>query len=432
MSGDRTPQGSDLAPVEHGLLERGPGFASGLRDLPRHLNVATVGAGLVAAVFGCTGPALIIINGANEAGLSAAQTASWIFGIYVFGGLISLVLALYYKMPITGAWSIPGAVLVAGALQDFTFAEMVGAYLAAGLLVLLLGVSGLVRKVAAWLPFPIIMAMIAGALIRFGTGVVIAGTTAPLIVGAAVVGFLLLTRFLRSVPGVVGALVLGSIAAALTGGFGSVEGGLGITSPQLVTPAFDLGAVLAVGIPLALLVVGAENAQAMGVLMAERYRPPFNVMTIISGIGGLLAPMFGGHNANIAGPMTAICASEQAGPDREGRYAATVVNGVLFAAFGILAGAAVAVVSALPGELIASLAGLAMLGVLLAAFRGAFGGSRYQFGALFALVIAMSGVTVLNISAPFWALVGGVLASLVLEPKDFRAARAEAADGGSA
>lgn len=407
-------------PQEKRLIERGPGFASGLRDLPKHLNIATVGAGLVAAVFGCTGPALIIINGAREAGLSAAQTSSWIFGVYVFGGLISLVMALYYKQPVTGAWSIPGAVLVAGALQNFDFAQMVGAYLAAGLLVLLLGLTGLIRKVAAWLPFPIIMAMIAGALIRFGIGVVDAGLTAPVIVGAAVVGFLLLSRFIRSIPGVVGALVLGVLAAALTGSFGSVEGGLGVTAPQLVVPAFDLGAILAVGIPLALLVIGAENAQAMGVLMAERYRPPFNAMTLISGVGGLLAPLFGGHNANIAGPMTAICSSEQAGENREGRYAATVVNGILFGLFGVVAGAAVAVVTALPTELVAALAGLAMVGVLLSAFRGGFGEKRFQLGALFALIIAMSGVTIFNISAPFWSLVGGVLISWVLEPRDFR------------
>ena len=154
--------------------------------------------------------------------------------------------------------------------------------------------------------------------------------------------------------------------------------------------------------------------------MAEKYRPPFNAMTIISGVGGLLAPLFGGHNANIAGPMTAICSSEQAGEDREGRYAATVVNGVLFAAFGVFAGAAVAVVTALPASLVAALAGLAMIGVLLSSFQGAFEGRRFQIGAIFALVIAMSGVTILGISAPFWALVGGVVASLVLEPKDFR------------
>lgn len=78
--------------------------------------MATVGTAIVAAVFGCTGPALIIIDGADAAGLSAAQTVFWIFAVYVFGGLNSLLLALYYKQPIVGAWSIPGAVLVADAL----------------------------------------------------------------------------------------------------------------------------------------------------------------------------------------------------------------------------------------------------------------------------------------------------------------------------
>lgn len=209
-----------------------------MRDLRYHVGVAPVTAGLVAAIFGCTGPALIIINGANEAGLSAELTTSWIFGIYVFGGLISLILGLYYKMPITGAWSIPGAVLVVGALADFEFSEMVGAFLAAGLLVLALGLTGLIRRVAAWLPVPIVMAMIAGALIRFGTGVVDAGVSTPVIVIAAVAGYLLLTRFVKTVPGVVGALLFGVIAALVTGAFGSTGADLALTAPQFVTPSF--------------------------------------------------------------------------------------------------------------------------------------------------------------------------------------------------
>lgn len=405
---------------ERSLIERGPGFRSGLRDLPRHLGVAPVGAGLVAAIFGCTGPALIIINGANEAGLPSEVTTSWIFGIYVFGGLISLLLGLYYKMPVTGAWSIPGAVLVVGGLASFEFSEMVGAFLTAGVLVLLLGLTGLIRRVAAWLPVPIVMAMIAGALIRFGTGVVDAGVSAPVIVLAAVAGYLLLTRFIKTVPGVVGALVFGVIAAVLTGAFGTTGADIALSAPQFVAPAFDINAILAVGVPLAVLVIGAENAQATGVLMAEGYRPPVNAMTLISGVGGVLASLFGGHNANIAGPMTAICSSEQAGENREGRYVATVVNGVLFALFGIFAGTAVALVSTLPATLIAAVAGLAMIGVLISAFRGAFGAPGFQSGALTALVIAMSGVTILNISSPFWALLGGVLVSLAVETKDFK------------
>ncbi len=154
--------------------------------------------------------------------------------------------------------------------------------------------------------------------------------------------------------------------------------------------------------------------------MAEGYRPPVNAMTLISGVGGMIASLFGGHNANIAGPMTAICSSEQAGEDRDGRYVATIVNGLLFATFGVFAGAAVTLVSTLPSTLIAAVAGLAMIGVLVSAFRGAFGASGYQSGALTALVIAMSGVTILNISSPFWALLGGVLVSLAVESKDFK------------
>lgn len=408
--------------LDHGrpLVERGPGLRAGLRGVPSHLGIGPVGAGVVAAIFGCTGPALIIINGANDAGLDPQLTTSWIFGIYAFGGLISLVLGLYYKIPVTGAWSIPGAVLVVGALGSFEFAELVGAFLAAGILVLALGLSGLIRKVAVWLPVPIVMAMIAGALIRFGTGVVDAAMSEPVVVLAAIVGYLLLTRYVRAVPGVVGALAFGVAAAALTGAFGSAATDLTFSAPQLVAPAFDVNAILAVGLPLAILVIGAENAQATGVLMAEGYRPPVNAMTLISGVGGVLASVFGGHNANIAGPMTAICSSEQAGPDRDGRYVATLVNGLLFLLFGIFAGAAVALVSAMPTTLVAAVAGLAMIGVLVSAFRGAFGATGFQSGALVALVIAMSGVTILNISSPFWALLGGVLVSLVVESKDFR------------
>lgn len=429
MSGEETSvTGTTPQPVDDGtersgrrLVERGPGVLAGLRGLPRRLGVATVGAAVVAAVFGCTGPALIIINGAAGAGLPPHLISSWIFGVYVFGGAISVVLGLYYALPVTGAWSIPGAVLVVAALPRFPFAEMVGAFLVAGALVLVLGLTGLIRRVAAWLPFPIVMAMIAGALVSFAIGVVDAASAAPVVVGAAVVGYLVLSRSVKAVPGAVGALVLGVAAVAIVGGFGPLRtDDLGLAAPVLVAPVFDLGAILAVGIPLAVLVIGAENAQAIGVLLAQGYRPPVNAMTIVSGVGGLLAPLFGGHNANIAGPMTAICSSEQAGEAKDGRYVATVLNGLLFLAFGVFAGAAVALVTALPAALVAAVAGLAMIGVLLSAFRGAFGEGRHQTGALVALVIAISDVSLLGISSPFWALVGGVVASAVLEPGDFR------------
>jgi benzoate membrane transport protein len=408
--------------ARRGIIEAGPGFRGVFGDLRRHLRLGTVSTAVVAAVFGWTGPSLIIINGGREAGLESATVASWIFAVYILGGAVSVVMALYYRQPIAGAWSIPGAVLVVESLRAYSLGEMVGAYLACGVLLLVLALSGTMGRIMNALPLPIVMGMVAGVLIRFAIGVVSAAESAPLVVGAAVVGYLLAARLLPWAPSVVGALVLGAVTAGVTGAFTTVEGELALRGPVVIHPAFDLRAMAALAVPLAILVVSAQNAQGIGVLLAERYRPPVNAITLISGIGSILAAPFGGHNVNIAGPMTAICAAPDSGP-REGRYASAVVNGLLFAVFGVFASVMVAAITVFPAELVSAVAGLAMVGVLLSAFTGAFATDRFQVGAFVSLVIAMSGVTILQISSPLWALTGGFVASLVLESQDFRTPR---------
>ncbi|MDN3516532.1 benzoate/H(+) symporter BenE family transporter [Aquisalimonas lutea] len=409
---------ADTAPR---IIEAGPGLAQGLRDLPAALTPKAISAGVVAAIFGCSGPALIVINTAEGGGLSNGQTVAWLLSIYFIGGLISLFMALRYKMPITGAWSIPGAAIMATALATFSFPEAVGAFIMAGVLVLLLGISKQIGRVMRWIPMPIVMAMIAGALIRFGVGAVESVDAAPIIGGLAALAFFLTMRFMSKVPPVLAALVVGLVAALATGSIQLGEADIAFTAPVFTAPVFSTGAFFAISIPLAALVIGAENAQAAGVLMAERYDAPVNAMTTVSGVGGIIAGALGGHNANIAGPMTAICSSDQAGDDTRTRYGATVVNGVLFAAFGLLAGVAVPVVLALPSELIGVVAGLAMISVLLTAFQQGFSKRLdYQIGAFVALVVAMSSFSLFNISSPFWALVFGVVVSLLVEQSAFR------------
>lgn len=401
------------------LLESGPGISSGLADLFKHFNAKTVTAGIVAAVFGCTGPALIVLNAAQAGNLTTPQAISWLFSIYFFGGLISIVLALHYKQPINGAYSIPGAVMLIGALKNYGINDAAGAYLVAGIIVLALGLTGLIGKVMKWLPVPIVMAMIAGAMIRFGTGIITSTQTAPIIGFATLIGYFLAPKISKKLPPILTALVLGMIAAAFSGQLNFANVQYKLVGPEFIMPTFDAGAMLSIAIPLAVLVMGAENAQAYGVLISQGYRPPINAMTIISGIGGMITAMFGGHNANIAGPMTAICSSEEAGEEKEGRYAATVVNGILFGGFGLIASIAVAFVKGLPNTLIGIVAGLAMVGVLISSFEFAFSSKKFRTGAFFALVIAISGVTILKISAPFWALLGGVVVSMISERKDF-------------
>ncbi len=408
------------------LIEDSPGIKEGFKELPEHLNPKTITTGIVAAVFGCTGPALIIMDAAEYGGLTRPETVSWLFAIYFFGGMISIISAAKYKQPVTGAWSIPGAVLMMGALQNLTINQAVGGYFLAGVLVLVLGMSGLVGKVMRWLPLPIVMGMIAGALIDFGTDIILSSMEAPLIGGSALFGYLVLPKITRKVPAVLGALGLGIVMAVLMGQMEFAGVDYGYVAPQVITPSFSFEAFLSVSLPLAILVIGAENAQAVGVMMAKGYRPPINFISIASGLGGIIASFFGGHNANIAGPMTAINASEEAGDNLDARYAAAVVCGVVFALFGIFASVAVAFVGSLPGELISIVAGLAMVGVLLSAFEDAFSKAMpFRVGAFFAMVIAMSGITILEISAPFWALIGGVIVSYLVEPGDYKKQREE-------
>ena len=413
---------SEISPGKgEAIWEKGPGIGDGLRDLSSKLNINTITAGTVAAIFGCTGPALIILNAAQNGKLTDAQATSWLFSVYFFGGLISVILALYYKMPINGAWSIPGAVMLAAALPLFPFGDAVGSYLLAGIIVLFLGVSGLIGKAMRWIPLPIVMGMIAGALIRFGVGIVTSTQSAPIVAGATLVAYFAGQRLTRKVSPILWALVAGIVVAIAVGDFRLADVKIAWITPQIFAPSMSVEALFAIAIPLAVLVIGAENAQAYGVLTAEGYKAPINAMTVISGIGGMITAFFGGHNANIAGPMTAICSSAEAGPDKTGRYAATVVNGVLFGGFGLLASVAVPFVKTMPSALVSLLAGLAMIGVLVQAFDQAFSTRRFRYGAFFALVVAMSGITVLKISSPFWALVVGVVVSLIAEPKDFAA-----------
>jgi len=399
------------------LFEKGPGILSGLKDCPKYFSPATASTGIIAAIMGTTGPLVMVLSAAEEGMMSQEQAIAWVFSIYFFGGIITLMMALWYKQPICGAWSIPGLLLVGVVLAEFSINEAVGAYMISGLIVLLLGVSGYIKKVMLWLPQPIIMGMIAGAMLRFGIGIADGIEASPLIALLTLLGWLLLTRFIPRIPGVLGALVFGIITAVAVGTADFSVFEFSFARPMVFVPVFSLDAFLSIAIPLSIVVIGAENTQALGTLMSQDYKPPVNTMLIISGLGGIVAGFFGGHNANIAGPMTAITSGPESGP-KEGRYVASVVDGILFGAAGVMAGAAASFIGALPGSMVNVIVGLAMIGVLTNAFSTAFSG-RYQLGAFFALIIAASGVSFFKIAAPFWALLGGVVISLILEPKQF-------------
>jgi benzoate membrane transport protein len=372
-------------------------------------------------LFAVTGPFFIYVNAARQGNLSAMELNSWIFGGYFVCGLLSVLLTLYYRLPLLAAITIPGGVLVAAALSHLSFQEVIGAYLLTGALIALLGVTTAINRAMEWLPMPIAMAMVAGILLQFGMGIVTSLQQTPLISGMTLIAFLsvsLVKPLARRFPPVLGAIIVGLLATA----------GLGNANWQLLsfqtaqfrffTPAFTWAATVELVIPLALTVVAIQNAQGIAILRSMGYEPPFNAITLVSGIGSIFVAPFGSQSVCLAGPMTGIVTNPKVGP-KESRYAAAIVTGLLWMLFGLFSPMATALSQVLPGSLVNLLAGLALLEVLGSSFAAAFG-AKFRVGAIFTFLITISGVRLLNIGAPFWGLVGGAIISLLLEREDFR------------
>ncbi|MDH5339775.1 MAG: benzoate/H(+) symporter BenE family transporter, partial [Rubrivivax sp.] len=144
----------------------------GLRQMVADGGGLYVANALIAFLFAASGPVAIILSVGARGGLSESDLASWIFGSFFVNGLITLLFCTLYRQPLVFFWTIPGTVLVGPALGHLRWAEVVGAFLATGALMLVLGLSGWVRRAMQAVPMPIVMGMVAGVFLRFGLGLV--------------------------------------------------------------------------------------------------------------------------------------------------------------------------------------------------------------------------------------------------------------------
>jgi benzoate membrane transport protein len=391
-----------------------------LREIARGLDRHTIANGIVAWLFATTGPLVILLAVSTKAGLSREDIASWIFGGYGIGGILSIAMSLAYRQPMGIAWTIPGGVLIGPALTHLSFPEAIGAYLATGLLILVLGVTGWVRKVMALVPMPIVMGMVSGVFLPFALRIVTGFADDAWIALAMVVAFFAsgaVPAVARIVPPVLAALVVGVAAVIATGHIALHEPlRFALAEPKLYVPSFSIQAMLELVVPLAVTVLAIHNSQGFAVLAAAGYDPPVNVSTVACGIGTLLYGMVGSVPSCVTGPSNAIMCASGA---RERRYVAGVIYGVLMLAFGLLAPMATQLGLALPVAFIGVLGGLALLRVLQASLVSAFGGTL-TLGALATFLVTVSGITFLNIGAPFWGLVFGVATSWLLEREALR------------
>ncbi|MCP2253882.1 benzoate membrane transport protein [Prauserella aidingensis] len=407
-------------------FERPPRPLSDLRTLRRHSGGAYLTNGLVGMVFAATGPIAVIMSVGVSGGLSTAQLSSWIFGIFFLNGLLTLLASWLYRQPLAFFWTIPGTVVVGGSLGHLTWPEVLGAFVVTAALILVVGLTGWVRRVMSALPMPIVMAMVAGVFLQFGLDLVDAFGVDPGLAVPMVAVFLLLsvmTGLGKRIPPILGALLAGVAAVALSGRFDPAGDAGWLAQPMLQPPQWSWQAILELVVPLAITVLVVQNGQGIAVLKQAGHEPPVNVATVACGLWSLPAAAVGAVSTCLTGPTNALLT---ASGQRHRHYIAGMVCGGLAMLVGLLAPAFVQLMLATPEAFIAVLGGLAMLRALQGAFVSAFGG-RFTLGALVAFVVTVSDVDPLNISAAFWGLVAGLAVSGLMERADFTAERASRA-----
>lgn len=385
--------------------------------LVRDFNMASVWAGLTAFIWYAFGAVPLHLEVAGQLNLSASEASSWIFIIWFGGAVSSVALTLYYRLPIPITWTIPGLIYLGTLSGQFTFAELVGANLMAGVAILLLGLFGIGQRIMAWLPLPIIMGMFGGSIMVYVTRMVAASVDDVLVAGITLASYLV-GRFIANprIPPMGLAVFVGGIAVFLFGE--TTPEVISWSLPDLAFPgmSFSLSAFVAVTLPMMVLAVGLGNVQGLGFLLSQGYRAPITPVTVIVGLNSIFNAMLGGHPATVARTGAAILAGPEAGP-KEKRYWANLIAATLTILIALGAGTLTSMLVVLPRTFVITLAGLAILSSLQSALETAFGG-KLRFGALAAFAVAATPFSVFGITSAFWSILAGIAASFMAERRE--------------
>ncbi|WP_460365368.1 benzoate/H(+) symporter BenE family transporter [Actinocorallia lasiicapitis] len=355
------------------------------------------------AVVGFASSFAVVLAGLRAVGADDRQAASGLLALSVTMGIAAIVLGVRYRMPISIAWSTPGAALLV-TVDGVGYRDAIGAFAVTGVLIVVAGLSKRLERALAAIPVPMASAMLAGVLLPLCVAPVKAvaelpGSALPIIATWAV-----LARFERtrrwSVPA---ALLVAGAAILLTGTPGAVSW----PAPVFTVPQLSVAAVIGIAIPLFVVTMASQNVPGMGVLAANGYRPPLRPILTTTGVGTVLGAPFGGHAINLAAITAALGASPDAHPDRDRRWIASVTGGTLYLFLGLTSGLAVTLLSS--PLLIETVAGLALLAALASALQTAVADPGTREESVITFAVAASGVALLGIGAPFWGLVAGLV-----------------------
>jgi benzoate membrane transport protein len=387
----------------------------------RDLSPSSFTAGFIAVLVGFTSSVAIVLQAALAFKASPAELASWMWALCLGMGLCTLGPSLWLRKPVMVAWSTPGAAVLAtaGLAGGFSMAEAVGAFMVCAALITLCGITGWFERVMNRLPLAIASGLLAGVLARFGMQAFTAAQTALPLVLTMLLTYLLGKRLTPRYAVPLTLLVAVAFVAVSPGLSGAgIEWGL--AKPVLVLPVFTVSAAISLALPLFVVTMASQNLPGVAAIQSAGYSGagvhdgiPISKIITLTGLATLVLAPFGGFALNLSAITAAICMGREAHPDPARRYTAAVSCGLLYVLIGVMGAAVTGVLLAFPKELIAAIAGLALLGTIGNALALALRDEQHREAALVTFLVTLSGVVIAGVGSAFWGVLAGALALFV-------------------
>jgi benzoate membrane transport protein len=377
----------------------------------KDFSVQAMVMGLLAAFVGFVSSFAVIMQGLTAMGAGPDQVASALLVLSVLMGVLGILLPLWYRMPISIAWSTPGAALLTGVgLIEGGFRVAVGAFILCAGLIVISGLFSPLGRAIRLIPAPLANAMLAGILVNLCLAPVKAVAFNPSL-GLPIVATWMLVVIWKRLWAVPAAL----LAFALVLVFGvelpdDVLSQLGQSiHPQLllVAPVFTLHGFISVAVPLFIVTMASQNIPGIAILKVNGYEPAPNSLFVASGLFSGLGAAFGAVPVNLAAITAAMCASEEAHPDPARRYWSAIVAGIGYILLGLLASGIIAFVALSPPILLQAVAGLALIGAFSGAAQAAFRDAESREAAAITFLVTASGTAFAGVSGAFWGLLAG-------------------------
>lgn len=396
-------------------------MASGAGATPSSAGtaVAVVVAGFVCVLVGFASSYALIVQAGLAMGLDAGGLATMTAALALGMGLTTLVPSLWLRIPVVTAWSTPGAALLAASLPGVPLAEAIGAFVACGVLLTLAGATGVFERWMNRIPLSIASALLAGVLLRFALDAFAALRTAPAIVAAMLVAYVVARRL--SARWAVPATLAVGLAAVFAGPGLAPSAAAAATAsaaPLAWPPALSVSTLLGVALPLFVVTMASQNVPGVAVLRASGYAgAPISRLLAITGAATLVLAPFGAFALNLAAITAALCMAPDVHPDPRKRWLAAAAAGGFYLAVAAFAAPIAALFAALPREMVITVAGLALIPTIARGLQVALADEHERDAALVTFVVTASGLTLWGIGPAFWGVVFGAVALLAWRPR---------------